>query len=727
MIKRKYIIIASVFLVVSVILASLVRNVTPLFPTQEDQAIEKRNSFGSVQPTFVFRQEIVMKKEYLAGIDCWLGNFQMVQNAETVVMVTDTNLNILFSERFNSDKITNPTFYHFSFPKKLKLGKGTKFYYCLYSTNATQELCLSTVKNDSLITGNRLLVFPMQNNDALGAMHGAGQYIPGTLLYKTYESNSPSMNWMRWLLYFIALLLTAVILFWEKIRAYLSRVHISAEKVYLGFAIPFGLAFVFFTGPFQVPDEDKHFFRAYQVAEGNLFGSDNTVPKAVTNIDSVFQTMRFKAFVKTSIKDIRHVMKQFPVTKERRAIDASPYLVPLIPQAIGIRIGKIFGASLLGQFYYARVFNLLFSLLILFFAIWIMPWNKWIFFLLGLMPMTVYLFSSVSHDALNITLPFLLLAALLRVIYDVSYELTPKRLAWMLVLVALVAMCKPPYFMIAFLLLLIPVSRAGSWKKYGIIVGAMILAIGIGNEFFPAGHRIFTPPPAPAVVRTVIPDTSIADSAAKKKAYDQTKPLDNTNMSSQKEFILHNPGKYADILYNSMFDKQRKFYVDSFVGKYGWLDTPLPGWVIFWYYFVLIFAAIVLAYQAFHVGWKMWLLMAAIFFGGILLIETAMYIAWSPVGNEVIEGVQGRYFIPLAPLFLMLFSTRWLAGKLAGLTIGVKRTVVSKSGKPVIKEERLPVGTLAGNILIILMLIFTFIVLLTATYITLTRFFVVTV
>ena len=36
-----------------------------------------------------------------------------------------------------------------------------------------------------------------------------------------------------------------------------------------------------------------------------------------------------------------------------------------------------------------------------------------------------------------------------------------------------------------------------------------------------------------------------------------------------------------------------------------------------------------------------------IFTGTILLIFSALYAQWTPVGNDVVKGVQGRYFIPL--------------------------------------------------------------------------------
>jgi len=42
-------------------------------------------------------------------------------------------------------------------------------------------------------------------------------------------------------------------------------------------------------------------------------------------------------------------------------------------------------------------------------------------------------------------------------------------------------------------------------------------------------------------------------------------------------------------------------------------------------------------------------------FVGILI---ALYLSWTPVGYYLMEGVQGRYFIAMAPLLFLLFYNR---------------------------------------------------------------------
>ena len=38
----------------------------------------------------------------------------------------------------------------------------------------------------------------------------------------------------------------------------------------------------------------------------------------------------------------------------------------------------------------------------------------------------------------------------------------------------------------------------------------------------------------------------------------------------------------------------------------------------------------------------------------------SMLIAWTPVSSQVISGVQGRYFLPFLPVFLMACKNDWL-------------------------------------------------------------------
>jgi uncharacterized membrane protein len=94
--------------------------------------------------------------------------------------------------------------------------------------------------------------------------------------------------------------------------------------------------------------------------------------------------------------------------------------------------------------------------------------------------------------------------------------------------------------------------------------------------------------------------------------------------------------------------------VESAVGKLGWLDTPLSPVLIIFMYIAL--AWLTLAYgERVNLRWWPRLLAALVVIGSIGSVITAHYLVWYPVGNHIMEGLQGRYFLPIALLFCVIF------------------------------------------------------------------------
>ena len=59
------------------------------------------------------------------------------------------------------------------------------------------------------------------------------------------------------------------------------------------------------------------------------------------------------------------------------------------------------------------------------------------------------------------------------------------------------------------------------------------------------------------------------------------------------------------------------------------------------------------------------LLTAVIAIASIVTVELSEYVSWTAAGANGIEGVQGRYFIPIAPLLFLVISRssvppRWI-------------------------------------------------------------------
>lgn len=89
----------------------------------------------------------------------------------------------------------------------------------------------------------------------------------------------------------------------------------------------------------------------------------------------------------------------------------------------------------------------------------------------------------------------------------------------------------------------------------------------------------------------------------------------------------------------------------------GWLDTPLPQGLIVSYWGLLAWLALVPPTPSQDLTGRQrgWLAIAAL--SSILVLCSLAYL-WNFVGDPIIGGLQGRYFIPIAPLVGLLPSQR---------------------------------------------------------------------
>jgi len=73
----------------------------------------------------------------------------------------------------------------------------------------------------------------------------------------------------------------------ERTAALIERV--SAECLFLGVALLWGLALVFLVPPFRVFDEPMHYERAWSVADGQLLSAPDGTVRVPTNVAALFK------------------------------------------------------------------------------------------------------------------------------------------------------------------------------------------------------------------------------------------------------------------------------------------------------------------------------------------------------------------------------------------------------------------------------------------------------
>ena len=105
--------------------------------------------------------------------------------------------------------------------------------------------------------------------------------------------------------------------------------------------------------------------------------------------------------------------------------------------------------------------------------------------------------------------------------------------------------------------------------------------------------------------------------------------------------------------------RDRWYITTAIGGALGWLSILLPNWIINIWLGVLVLSSMSEKSNNDVFTYEHKLLYFLTSFGIILLVMLAMALAWTPMGYATIEGVQGRYFIPIIfLLFICLQNTK---------------------------------------------------------------------
>lgn len=448
--------------------------------------------------------------------------------------------------------------------------------------------------------------------------------------------------------------------FFIKLRS--SVKFLRPERLFLVFASFFGIVFLFLTPPFQTPDEFNHFYRAYQISDGQFTAVCHNdriggfIPESIVTITKPYERIGWSILnkskfdtpieqLKIPLKESKKVFVDFPNTGVY-----SP--VSYIPQAIGIAFLKLFNASPIVLFYGGRLFALIFWTASIFIAIKLIPIYKWLFTLLVLLPMSLSVNMSMSADVVTNSLAFLLIALIVKVAFK-SEQLTRKEYFLILVLSLLLASAKLVYFPIILLFLLIPWSKSKSKKYYLIQVSILFVLSFLTVLFWTKQMNSYYLP----------------YSEYNELYRDHVTMIDCVDMHKQKEYIVSNGDYILKVFGRSLIDS-REMYLTGYIGTFGWLETKLPIWLIYFAYGIIFLVIIADRQNEIKLTILNRLIIFTVFTLMVILILLSQHLIWDCVGGEVIANLQGRYFIPAFPLLFLLFSNvkiPFVKRKFAGL------------------------------------------------------------
>jgi hypothetical protein len=230
-----------------------------------------------------------------------------------------------------------------------------------------------------------------------------------------------------------------------------------------------------------------------------------------------------------------------------------------------------------------------------------------------LLPMTLSEFASASQDALIISLSILAVAMASRLLAERRPASTGEFAVFAAIVVA-ATMARPSLLALAFLAPAFVTRGDSAWKFKGLLAAAAIVIVILWMRILSG-----LTPPVPS-------DESI---------------------SGQLHRVVAEPFLLPTVMWTT-FARNGAWLLKTMIGYLGWADAVMPGW-----YYQTAEGALVMALIApGNRGPSLWpgslglLTIAAL----VTATSLALYLTWTALGADTINGLQGRYILPVLPL-----------------------------------------------------------------------------
>lgn len=429
------------------------------------------------------------------------------------------------------------------------------------------------------------------------------------------------------------------------------RVIAAPEWLFLLFALIGGLVLVALIPPLAGGNEEMNFQRAAMIANGHLLVKPAALPGGLADLLDVTD----RTFTEGKQPPLHYSRQQFDQVAalklradQPRVVQPNPIAVlnpvSYLAQAPVMAIGEAVGLSPPAIFYLGRLAGLLTGIALTFFGIRTIPVHKHGLAALALLPPILFSRSTLDADQLTNGLAFLFIAMAVGGIAATG-AIRWRTIVALAVAAFLLAQAKSAYLLLPLLTVAIPGQRFGSGSRKAAAC-ALIAVPGILTSI---GWMLL-------LKLTYFTDLTYRTWSGVVQPHQQLIA------------VLAHPFGYAAVLFRTVFTTP--FIPRAVVEFFGVFGPPvqLPAELII----VLAGLAMAALLSGDRVAvpalqtWPAKGLAIAIAAVTLLLILTLLYLQWTRFGSPVIDGFNGRYLYPLAPLLLLFVPS---AGrKLFGLT-----------------------------------------------------------
>lgn len=422
----------------------------------------------------------------------------------------------------------------------------------------------------------------------------------------------------------------------------------SSSHLFLYALISLGLLFSAVFPPLSAPDEDFHFSASYVLSNfmmGKGYQNDDPVPMRESDAQLYYESA---ANVNLTASDYDLAISDLsqPLDSSSSEVQVitgrSHWISGNLPQskiasALGITLARLLNLGPYYLYQLGRLCNLALYIALVYVAFKIAPIGRNVIATVSLLPMSLHLAASYSYDAFIIPMAILLTALCLRSIFRTD-GIANSECVQIVLVAALLAPCKVIYTMVALLALFIPRKRFDSRKhelavKLGCIAIVAMVLLG-GRALDSYMHS----------VNSVQAPSDGLDYRGEQSGHFYTVGD-----------ILSSPLRFAYLFFHT-FDCYGYQYLQRMVGgSLAWFQTEIasPDLFVFAFGVLLLLACVSSDDDEGRLSAGARMLGVLVFGAGVLLVMLSMLLSFTFNTETIISGVQGRYFLPYLPWFML--------------------------------------------------------------------------
>lgn len=571
--------------------------------------------FCSIESGETVTQNFVCDKSTFQGVEIYFGKIDNF-NGKVEILIGKNNSNIK-SWSFCSNQIKSNSFLTLALEESIK--------------NSENDNYSLTIINDS----DMALDMPLcENENQMITLITDSELQNGILNIRTI--------YRYWNKIKLVVLLIVISVIGLLLTLFCINKSYSFETTYLIIGAFLGLLYLGSLPVFRAPDEINHYMRIYEITEGNIVSAhipetgvggnylpENLIP---TDLCDARKIDYYKVWYNRNEEMNPDVLTEYTYGNTSLY---SP--IVYIPQILGIFLGKFFTMKSVYLVYWGRLFSFLYCYILMYFIIKNAKVRKNVVFLVSFFPMFISQIVSLSADALTIVSIFALTTY---VVYlnamPPSSKIKRKELVLLFLLTILVSMSKIVYLPVCFIILLIQNNRFESRKESILYKVGMLSIITVLNLIWLSISTGFL-----------------------------VEFNEGVNSKEQVLYILKHPIRYLSTCLNTLILLAQDWLEEMVGSKLGWaMDIEVPRILILGLLITLFLFLILSDYkEEYKIQKTERILLFIIGLGTIALIFTSLYVQWTPVANMLVNGIQGRYFLPLISVFLLLASNRKYAVK----------------------------------------------------------------